>query len=103
MLEVVAFFHQTDDFSSFGRLVRWRTPIGQPKLNTKNLKNLNSACFAQAAALLWVVWDPGAVVGIRSVVCSCIADDLRMVCESFANELQMIYERFASDLRMICR
>ena len=31
--------------------------------------NSNSACFAQPAALLGVVWDLGAVVVIRIAVC----------------------------------
>ena len=41
---------------------------------------LNSACFAQTAALL-VVWDLGVAVVICIAVRSCIADDLRMICE----------------------
>ena len=61
--------------------------IGDPEdmLERGRVSRLNSA-----AALLGVVWDRGAVVGIRIVVCSCIADDLRMVCESFANDLRVI-------------
>ena len=67
--------------SSNRRDCQGKLPQTTNSLKLMALKAPYSACFAQAAALLGVVWDLGAVVVIRIAVCSCIADDLRMICE----------------------